>query len=105
MHRTCVRLSTIMVAICVMMIHGASAAPPRSSVAPGIFSAEQIQWEVELGDYQYTVPRIVGDRIFIGTNDTNLDHQAVASTGGAVLQCLDLASGQRLWQLPIPRYM
>ncbi len=105
MHRSCFRLGTVLVAVCVMMTNGASGAPPRSSVAPGIFSVEQVQWEIELGDYQYTVPRIVGDRIFIGTNDTNLDHQAVASTGGAVLQCLDIASGQRLWQLPIPRYM
>ncbi|MHB0959550.1 MAG: PQQ-binding-like beta-propeller repeat protein [Pirellulaceae bacterium] len=81
------------------------AAPPRSSLAPGIFDAEQVLWEVELGDHQYTVPRVEGDQIFIGVNDTNLDHPAARSTGGGILMCLDRHNGTRLWQLPIPRYM
>ncbi|MHB8973235.1 MAG: hypothetical protein ACYC3X_26715 [Pirellulaceae bacterium] len=80
-------------------------ASPRSSVAPGIFSADQVLWEVELGDHQYTIPRVAGDRLYVGVNDTNLDHPAARSTGGGILMCLDRATGSRIWQLPIPRYM
>ena len=59
-----------------------------------IFAADQVLWEVELGDHQYTVPRVEGDRIYIGVNDTNLDHPAARSTGGGILMCLDRATGQ-----------
>ena len=55
--------------------------------------ADQVLWEVELGDHQYTIPRVEGDRIFIGVNDTNLDHPAARSTGGGILMCLDRATG------------
>ncbi len=62
-------------------------------------------WELELGDHQYTVPLVDRDRLFIGVNDSALDHPAAKTTGGGILMCLDPPTGRRIWQLPIPRYM
>ena len=81
------------------------ATPPRSTALPDAFSDEQLLWEVSLGDHQYTVPRVVDDCVYIGVNDTNLDHSAAQSTGGGILMCLERATGSRIWQLPIPRKM
>ena len=54
-------------------------------------------WELELGDHQYTVPRVDNDRLYIGVNDSGLDHPAAKSTGGGILMCLDLPTGRRMW--------
>ncbi len=81
------------------------AAQSSSSKLPKVFAAEQLIWEIELGDHQYTVPRVDHDQLFIGVNDQSLEHAAAKSTGGGILMCLDPQTGRRIWQLPIPRYM
>lgn len=77
----------------------------RGAAGEDVFAGSEVLWKLSLGDHQYTVPRVDGDRIFIGVNDTNIQHPAVSSTGGGILMCLDRAHGTPLWQLPIPRYM
>lgn len=83
-------------------LHGAESG---TSALPDAFRAEQRVWETELGDHQYTIPAVDQDRLYLGINDSELQHSAVKSSGGGILLCLERASGQMVWQLPIPRYM
>ena len=57
-----------------IIAHGAE---PGRPALPEPFSAEQLLWELELGNHQYTVPRIDRGQIFIGANDQNIDHPAI----------------------------
>lgn len=82
--------------------HGQSS---KSSALPAIFKAEQLLWEIELGSHQYTVPRVDGERLYIGVNDTRLEHPVLRNTGGGIMMCLERATGKMIWQLPIPRLM
>lgn len=72
---------------------------------PTVFSPDQVAWDRELGLHQYTVPRADDGVLFIGVDDSGLEHPAVSSTGGGIVMCLDRETGRTIWQLPIPRYM
>ncbi len=72
---------------------------------PEVFSQKDLIWEIALGTNQYTVPKLDGGMLFVGINDRHLDHPAVERTGGGIFMSLDPATGQKHWQLPIPRYM
>lgn len=75
------------------------------SALPDAFRSEDLLWEIKLGTHQYTMPRIDGERIFIGINDMALEHPVVKRTGGGIVMCLERATGEMTWQLAIPRYM
>jgi len=75
------------------------------SALPDALESEDLLWEIRLGTHQYTIPRIDGGRIFIGINDMELKHPAVRPTGGGIVMALEQATGEMIWQLPIPRYM
>ncbi|MHC4169386.1 MAG: outer membrane protein assembly factor BamB family protein [Planctomycetota bacterium] len=77
----------------------------ESSALPDAFRSEDLLWEIQLGTHQYTIPRIDGERMFIGINDRGLKHPALYRTGGGIMMCLERASGRMIWQLVIPRYM
>jgi len=79
--------------------------PPDSSALPDVFQAEQLLWELELGSHHYTVPRVDGRFLYIGVNDTRLDHPVLRNTGGGILMRLERATGKMIWQLPIPRFV
>lgn len=81
------------------------AADSNDSALPEAFQPSDLLWEITLGTHQYTLPRIDAGQVFIGINDLTLRHPAVKRTGGGVLMCLDQATGQTIWQLPVPRYM
>ncbi len=83
----------------------AHAATPSPSALPEHFSQDRLVWELELGNHQYTVPRIDDGQIFIGVNDYRIDHPAIEPSGGGILMCRELATGKLIWQLPIPRNM
>ena len=51
------------------------------SALPDIFRSEDLLWELQLGTHQYTIPKVDGDRIYIGTNDMALKHPAAKRTG------------------------
>ncbi|MDP6635676.1 MAG: PQQ-binding-like beta-propeller repeat protein [Phycisphaerae bacterium] len=72
---------------------------------PEIFNADNLLWEVQLGTHQYTVPKVDGGRIFLGVNDSGLQHPAVKRTRGGIFMCLDEKTGKMIWQLPVPRNM
>ncbi|MHC4518911.1 MAG: PQQ-binding-like beta-propeller repeat protein, partial [Planctomycetota bacterium] len=76
-----------------------------SSALPEIFEPEQLLWEIELGNHQYTVPQIDRGRMFLGINDRNLEHPAIKRSDGGIFMCIDQATGDMIWQLPIPRFM
>ncbi|MBL7044755.1 MAG: PQQ-like beta-propeller repeat protein [Pirellulaceae bacterium] len=78
---------------------------PSSSALPDVFQAEQLLWELELGSHHYTVPRVDGRFLYIGVNDTRLDHPVLRNTGGGILMRLERATGKMIWQLPIPRFV
>ena len=80
-------------------------AAERQSALPDIFRQEDLLWEIKLGTHQYTIPKIDGNRMYIGTNDMALKHPAVKRTGGGILMALEKATGEMIWQMPIPRYM
>lgn len=80
-------------------------AADEQSALPDIFRSEDLLWEIRLGTHQYTIPKIDKGQIYIGTNDMALRHPAVKRTGGGILMALDQATGEMIWQIPIPRYM
>jgi outer membrane protein assembly factor BamB len=83
----------------------ACGANARRSALPEIFAPEQLLWEIELGTHQYTVPQIDQGQIFLGINDRNLEHPAIKRSDGGIFMCIDQATGEMIWQLPIPRFM
>jgi len=85
-----------------MVVCGAEPVPPA---LPEPLSADQLLWQLELGNHQYTVPRIDGRQVFIGVNDFKIDHPAIEPSGGGILMCREADSGKLIWQLPIPRYV
>ncbi len=93
-------------AVIILTIAGsiASAAPARSAL-PEVFQPEQLLWEIELGLHQYTVPQIDRGRMYLGINDRNIEHPVVKRTDGGILMCIEQATGEMIWQLPIPRFM
>ena len=98
--------STALIALCLLAIGSQlPAQTARDSQLPDAFAGKQLLWERQLGTHQYSIPRIDGDRIYLGTNDWGLEHPVVESTGGGLLHCLDRKTGDTIWQMPIPRYM
>ena len=94
-------VSSLILTVSVVSIYGAEAG---GSKLPKIFRSEDLLWEVKLGTHQYTIPRIDGDRIYLGVNDQYLKHPAVKRDGGGILICLEKATGKMMWQLPIPKF-
>jgi len=94
------------VAVVLLALAGslAPAALSRSAL-PEVFGPKQLLWEIELGLHQYTVPQIDRGRMVLGINDRNIEHPVVKRTDGGILMCIDQATGQMIWQLPIPRFM
>lgn len=81
------------------------ASEDANSRLPDVFSQRELLWEIPLGSHQYTLPKLDGGKLFVGVNDRNIEHPSVKRTGGGIMMCLEPATGQRIWQLPIPRYM
>ncbi len=108
-HRSCSARKTGLLflgPVCLVLALGGSGhgQAQRSSALPDIFQQEQLLWELELGSHQYTVPRVDGERLYVGVNDTRLDHPVLRNTGGGILMCLERATGDTIWQMPIPRF-
>jgi len=98
-------ISYSLLAMLILTPAGSQAAEPGRSRMPDAFSADQLLWEMELGTHQYTVPLVDRGQIFIGVNDSKLDHPAIQASGGGILMCREAMTGKLIWQLPIPRNM
>jgi outer membrane protein assembly factor BamB len=95
----------ILICMLVLIVCSTGISASESSALPAIFKPEQLLWEISLGLHQYTVPQIDRGYMFLGINDRNIKHPVVKKTDGGILMCVEQATGQMIWQLPIPRFM
>jgi len=80
--------------------------PEQKVVTNGVTTpvpSVNLKWTAPLGTLSYVTPAISQGRIFTGANDALVDTHRFARTKGSVLDCLDEATGKRLWRLVIPR--
>jgi len=66
-------------------------------------TTKNVRWMVRLGSENYSCPVVAGGRVFIGTNDEDLDDGRFQPTRGGVLMCLDEKTGSLVWRLVVPR--
>jgi len=66
-------------------------------------TTKNVRWVVRLGSENYSGPVVAGGRVYIGTNDEDIDDPRFRPTRGGVLMCLDEKSGDLLWRLVVPR--
>lgn len=66
-------------------------------------TAKNVRFIVRLGSENYSAPVVAGGRIFIGTNDEDLDDPRFRPTEGGVFLCLDERTGALLWRLVVPK--
>jgi len=66
-------------------------------------TTQNVLWTVKLGTDTYTSPAVAGGKVFICTNDLSVEDPRYSPTGGGLLMCVDAASGQLRWRLPVPR--
>jgi outer membrane protein assembly factor BamB len=71
---------------------------------PSKFDKADALWETKLGTHIYSIPTIVGGRIYIGSNDGVLKDSRFERTNGGIVNCLDEATGKMIWQLVVPRF-
>ena len=67
-------------------------------------TAKNVRWTARLGTQTYGSPAVTGGKVFIGTNDFDLQDARYSSTRGGAVKCLDAATGRLLWQLVIPKF-
>ena len=66
-------------------------------------TTKNVRWLVRLGSENYSGPVVAGGRVYVGTNDEDLDDDRHRPTRGGVLLCLDEKSGDIAWRLVVPR--
>ena len=66
-------------------------------------TTKNVRWLVRLGSENYSGPVVADGRVYVGTNDEDLDDPRFRPTRGGVLMCLDEKSGQLVWRLVVPR--
>jgi outer membrane protein assembly factor BamB len=66
-------------------------------------TTKNVRWMVRLGSENYSCPVVAGGRVYIGTNDEDLDDERFQATRGGVLLCLDEKTGSLIWRLVVPR--
>jgi outer membrane protein assembly factor BamB len=66
-------------------------------------TARNVRFIARLGSENYSAPVVAGGRIFIGTNDEDLDDPRFRPTEGGVFLCLDEKTGGMLWRLVVPK--
>jgi outer membrane protein assembly factor BamB len=66
-------------------------------------TAKNVRWMVRLGSENYSGPIVAKGRVYVGTNDEDLDDPRFRPTRGGVLMCLDEKTGDLVWRLVVPR--
>ena len=64
---------------------------------------KNVRWMVRLGSENYSGPVVAHGRVYVGTNDEDLDDPRFRPTRGGVLMCLDEKTGGLVWRLVVPR--
>jgi outer membrane protein assembly factor BamB len=66
-------------------------------------TAKNVRFIARLGSENYSAPVVAGGRVYIGTNDEDIDDPRIRPTRGGVLMCLDERTGDLRWRLVVPR--
>ncbi len=66
-------------------------------------TAKHVRFIARLGSENYSAPVVANGRIYIGTNDEDIDDPRIRPTRGGVLMCLDERTGDLRWRLVVPR--
>jgi outer membrane protein assembly factor BamB len=66
-------------------------------------TATNVRFIARLGSENYSAPVVTGGRIYIGTNDEDLDDPRFRPTEGGVFLCLDERTGALAWRLVVPK--
>lgn len=66
-------------------------------------TAKNVRWMVRLGSENYSGPIVAKGRVYVGTNDEDLDDPRFRPTRGGVFNCLDEKTGDLVWRLVVPR--
>ncbi len=66
-------------------------------------TARNVRFVARLGSENYSSPVVAGGRVYIGTNDEDIDDERFEPTRGGVLLCLDERTGELIWRLVVPR--
>jgi outer membrane protein assembly factor BamB len=75
----------------------------RDRVGFDVATAKNVRWVARLGSENYSCPVVADGRVYIGTNDEDLDDPRFRPTRGGVLMCLDERTGAVRWRLVVPR--
>lgn len=75
--------------------------PKGDGILPS--TTENVRWVVKLGAHICGNPTVAAGRVYIGTDDANLqDDKRFKRTRGGMVWCLDEKTGAPLWRLPTP---
>ncbi|MCE9629162.1 MAG: PQQ-binding-like beta-propeller repeat protein [Planctomycetia bacterium] len=66
-------------------------------------TSKNVRWVVRIGGENYSSAVVAGGRVYVGTNDEDIDDPRFETTEGGVLLCLDEKSGRLLWRLVVPK--
>ncbi|MFM7206875.1 MAG: PQQ-binding-like beta-propeller repeat protein [Planctomycetaceae bacterium] len=66
-------------------------------------TARNVRWVARIGCENYSSPVVAAGRVFIGTNDEELDDPRFETTEGGVLTCFDERTGALVWRLVVPK--
>ena len=79
--------------------------PGRRRAGSDVIDAKagsNVSWVAKLGSQSYGNPTLAGGRVFVGTNN-NAPRDARMTGDRGCVYCLDIANGELLWQLCIPK--
>jgi hypothetical protein len=66
-------------------------------------TAKNVRWVARIGGENYSSAVVADGRVYIGTNDEEIDDPRFETTEGGVLMCLDEKSGGLIWRLVVPK--
>src|SRR5271157_1539339 len=67
-------------------------------------TTRNVKWVARLGTQTYGTPTVANGRVYIGTNDEDLQDRRIRPTRGGLVMCFDEATGKLLWQLIVPPF-
>lgn len=68
-------------------------------------TTKSVKWAAKLGSTTFGNPTVAGGKVFVGTNDFDVNDPRYSQTKGGSIRCFDEATGKLLWQQIIPQYV
>ena len=66
-------------------------------------TSKNVRWVARIGGENYSSAVVADGRVYVGTNDEEIDDPRFETTEGGVLMCLDERTGSLLWRLVAPK--